>query len=144
MLKKWPKKLIAEKDILKFIVDTRVPDHYKELAIKHRKQGLVNTICQSSILKDYHDFLYKLTFRENNKLTKEKFKLFEGYVKLGYSLDMKKSYAFEWFNKIVDEKQAWKIYWKYLNNDYSLPKRYTHFPRVMKNKNVINIKIRAK
>ncbi len=134
----------SEKDIQKFIVDTRVPDHYKELAIKYRKQGLVNAICQSSILKDYHDFLYKLTFRENHKLTKVKLKLFEDYIKFGYSLDIEKSYAIEWFNKIVDKKQAWKIYWEYLNNDYSLSKHYTHFPRVIKNKKIIKIKIRAK
>jgi hypothetical protein len=104
----------SEDEIEKYIIDQRVPDMYKELAIYHKRHVLVNMICREPTIEGYRSLLYKAAFNDKNRLTQEKLKTFIKYIGEGYSINVNSLHAQSQLNKIVDRDQAYKNHWIFL------------------------------
>lgn len=103
-----------KEDIEKYIIDPRVPDKYKELAIRHERHTLINKIYRDQRLEGYKLLLYEAAFQENNRLTQKELKTFIKYIQAGHSLNPESPHALSQLSRIVDEKRAFKNHWNFL------------------------------
>ncbi|WP_169819252.1 hypothetical protein [Anaerobacillus arseniciselenatis] len=105
-------------EIEKHIVDSKVPDHIQNLAIKNNKEKLINEIYKEKCLTEVcKSLLYEAVFYEETLLTDTKFKLFKKYIKSGFKFNPLASNALKKLNQIVDKDTALKFYWSSLNSD---------------------------
>ncbi|WP_188455863.1 hypothetical protein [Virgibacillus oceani] len=132
----------SENEITKYIIDRRVPDKYKELAIEHQRQLFINKICRDPIVKDYRLFLYEAVFKTENRLTLDKFNYFKKYIKSGYKININSPNAIFKLNKVVDIDQAFKVYWNNLIfNHASVNEGATFHQKINKKDSRIRIKL---
>ncbi|MBC5637747.1 hypothetical protein H8S33_13100 [Ornithinibacillus sp. BX22] len=101
----------TKENIYQLLFDSTIPEKYKDLAIKHNRIQLINSIATNPKLQNYRSVLYPAVFQHNNRLTYENLKLFLTYIDEGYQLHVNSILALENFNKIVDQAQALKYYW---------------------------------
>ncbi|MEN2768552.1 hypothetical protein [Ornithinibacillus xuwenensis] len=105
----------TKEEILKYKIDDAVPDKYKELAIQHNRQRIVNEICRTPRLRGYKTLLYRAVFQEKNRLTLEKLRIFLKFLDAGYHLSVSSILALPNLNRVVDKDEALKYYWENLD-----------------------------
>ena len=106
------------KEIEKHIVDPEVPFMIEKLAIKYKKQPLINEIWKEKCLtRSTKILLIQAIFNDNKPLTGEQFKLFKKYIKADYEFDPLEKNAMKKLREIVNKNAALNFYWSSLNSD---------------------------
>lgn len=133
----------SKEELLKYKIDKMVPNKYKELAIEHKRQVLVNEICRNPKFEVYRPLLYEMAFQTSNRLTQEKLKIFQHFLDSGYHLNVNSPDALVKLNKVLDKKQALKTYWdSFINPNSSFERRSTFQQKVYKENNSIRIRLK--
>jgi nitrogen regulatory protein PII-like uncharacterized protein len=100
-----------------YITHPDIPINHKKIIIDKNRIKLVNSFYTDPLLIPYQSLLLESVIQENKRLTYEKLDYFRFFIQLGFNLktiDFSIDEQLAEFSRIVDKKEAWRIYWRQL------------------------------